>query len=421
MPVQKLDPYPKINPELFSIATDSANKVTNFSALGLPWYVVVLAIIILYFLFVYLYKAHWLIETPGNIRYRLQTFVIKYNDYGNQRSARKGLTQYIQALRSSGIADDQLALTNFYVSSAIMPATFSPVRDGIVSPDAIRLIMASGARFLYLTINNGNAQTNYKPYVAEMDAGSNWRRITMNQLPFATIMDSIMTYGMEGPNAASDIREAGYSKDPLFIMLNFNGNPRQETFESVASSLRDSIESHRLDFTFYGGRGAEQLFKTPITHFLEKVIILSNRYAPIGNAFNDYINVGPRGATPLEIGSKEILGYAENNQANLIARVQQNLTVCHAPLEEPDCDKNDWDWKQAHALGIHFAALNFWSQDAKLSDYRKPEVFGVNSFLLKPANLRYTIEYVAPPLLPNPELNARDGKPKAPPGIIMPQ
>ena len=154
---------------------------------------------------------------------------------------------------------------------------------------------------------------------------------------------------------------------------------------------------------------------------MNKVIILSNTYAPINNGFNDYINIGPRGTTPLEMSPKELLGYAENNQGTLIARIQQNLTVSRQNMVEPDCNKNDWDWKQAHSLGIHFAALNFLSKDANLDAYRKPEVFGVNSFLLKPANLRYTIEYVAPPLLPNPELNARDGKPKAPAGIIMPE
>jgi len=421
MNVQKLDPYPKINPALFAAASSGANKVTSIQALGLPWYIPLLTIVILYFLFTFLYRYYWIIETPGNIRYRLQNFVIKYNHYGNKRSSRKGLAQYLQDLRSAGIADDQLALTNFYVCSAIAPATFTPVRDGIVSPDAIRLVMAAGARFLDISINNGIPETNNRPYVAELDAGSSWRRITMNQLPFSTVMDSIMSYGLNGPNASADVAEAAYGNDPLFIMLSFNGKVKVETFNQVAAVLRDSMESNRLDFTFYGGRGAEQLFKTPITQFMGKVIILSNRYAPINNAFNDYINVGPRGTTPLEMSPKELLGLAENNQGTIVARIQQNLTVTRVDMTEPDCDKNDWDWRRAHTLGIHFAALNFWSEDGALADYRKPDVFGVNSFLLKPPGLRYTIEYVAPPLLPNPELNARDGKPKAPPGIIMPQ
>jgi hypothetical protein len=418
--VQKLDPYPKINPALFSAATSAASKISTSALIGIPWYIYLFSAIILYFLFFYYYRQYWLIETPGNIRYRLKNFVIKYNDYGNQRASRKGLEKYLQDLRSAGISDDQMALTNFHVCSAVLPATFSPIRDGIVSPDAVRLVMAAGVRFLEIGVNNGSRDTNYMPYVATMDAGSNWRRITMNQLPLSTIMDSIISFGMGGPNADQSTIEAAYNNDPLFIMLTFNGKTSVETFKQTAEVLKNSIEAYRLDFTFYGGRGAEQLFKTPIQHFLGKVIILSNKYAPINNPFNDYINIGPRGTTPLEMSPKGLLGIAENNQGTLVARIQQNLTVTRADPIEPDCDKNAWNWQQAHSLGIHFAALNFWSQDEQLDAYRKPEVFGVNSFLLKPATLRYTIEYVAPPLLPNPELNARDGKPRPPPGISMP-
>jgi hypothetical protein len=47
-------------------------------------------------------------------------------------------------------------------------------------------------------------------------------------------------------------------------------------------------------------------------------------------------------------------------------------------------------------------------------------MFGVNSFKIKPAEMRYIIEYAKPPLLPNPELNARDGKPRPPTNITFP-
>jgi hypothetical protein len=254
-----------------------------------------------------------------------------------------------------------------------------------------------------------------------MESGSNWRRITMNQLPLATIMDTIVQYGMAGPNAVADISEAAYSHDPLFIMLRFHGKIKEETFRQTAKILSKSIEHFRLDFTYNNARGMETLFKTPITQFMDKIIILSNVYPPLKNPFNDYINIGPRGTTPIDMTPKEILGIPDNNRGAIVGKIQQHLTVSRVDMEEPDCDKNDWNWKKAHELGIHFAALNFWSMDSNLAEYRKSDVFGVNSFLLKPANLRFTIEYVAPPLLPNPELNARDGKPNAPPGLIMPQ
>lgn len=420
MQVQKLDPYPKINPTLFASVMSSADKLKGGEALGVPWYVIAIAILTLYLVFSLLYRIYWIIETPGNIRYRLRNYVNQFNVYGDQRSSRKGLAQYIQALRSQGVADNQLALTNFYTCSAIVPSIFTPIRDGIVSPDAIRLVLAAGVRYLDITVFSGGKSSGYAPFVAAMEAGSKWRRITLNQLPLGTVIDSIVQYGLSGPNASSDIGEAAYANDPLFIMLRFSGKINPETFTKTANLLSTSIESFRLDFTFNGGRNAESLFKTPITQFFGKIMILSNMYAPLNNSFNDYINVGPRGTTPLDFSPKEIAGIPDNNIGTIVARIQQNLTVTRVDLDEPDCDKNGWNWTKAHALGVHFAALNFWSNDENLAAYRKPEVFGVNSFLIKPPSLRYIIEYVAPPLLPNPELNARDGKPSAPPGIIAP-
>jgi hypothetical protein len=242
----------------------------------------------------------------------------------------------------------------------------------------------------------------------------------MNELPLDTIMKAIVENGLSGYRTSAASIEAAYTNDPLFIMLRFNGKPKAETFTRVAKILSDNIESHRLDFTYYNGRGMDNLFKTPITQFMGKVIILSNVYAPRGNAFSDYINIGPRGTTPLEMTPGDVAGVPDQNYGNIKARIKQHLTVARSPLEEPNCNTNTWDWTKAHALGIHFAALNFWSNDEKLINYRKPDVFGVNSFLLKPANLRYIIEYVAPPAEPSKELDARDGKPRPPQGLIAP-
>ena len=93
------------------------------------------------------------------------------------------------------------------------------------------------------------------------------------------------------------------------------------------------------------------------------------------------------------------------------------MTVCREPLEEPAGNTNGFEWSTAHALGIHFVPMNFWSEDEKLASYRAPAVFGVNSFLIKPVSLRHVIVYIAPPADPNPRLNAGDGTPAAPAGI----
>ena len=415
-----LETNPRLNPAITSFFTEALAKVQTTGVGGIPFWAYLLAALIVYLCFHFYTKVYWTLESPANIRTRLRDFVTKYNIYGDQRSSRRSLLQYLEDLRKTGIPDSHFALTNFYVCAANTAATFTPIRDGIVSPDAVRLALAAGARYLDFTIWSGGSSTNHAPFIAEMDVGSNWRRLTMNQLSFRAAMDAVEQYGIAGPGAAADTGTTPYARDPLFIMLRFMGNPKPETFDQVADALTNTIEPYRLDFTYYKSRGMDKLYKTPITEFSNKVIIMSNIYPPDGSALSDYINIGPRSTVPLEMTNKDVLSIPQENKAAITTRIQQHLTVVRSSMEEPEGDTNSWDFAPLQALGVHFAAMNFWSQDANLAAYRKPDMFGVNSFKIKPADMRYIIEYVKPPLLPNPALNARDGKPKAPPGIIMP-
>jgi len=415
-----LEDYPRINPLLLGLGSNIKSTFTSKDSNGIQWYYWIIIVLVVYFLFRYAINIYWLLETPANIRCRLNTFLEKFNKYGDARSSRMGLRDYISKIQADGVPDTHLAITNFFVSSSNTPAFFTPIRDGIASPDAIRLTLAKGARYLDFSIWGDGKQHNYRPMVKGMDIGSNWRRITMTEMTFANVMENVVKYGIAGPRADTDTNSAPYRDDPLFIMLRFKGKYREPTFNQVASILRNTIESNRLDFTYNKGRGMENMFKVPITQFFNKVIILSNVYPPDGNQLCDYINIGPRSAVPLEMSSKEVKAIPENNKQQYIERLRQNLTVSRTELEEPDCDTNLNDWKAAQEIGIHFSAQNFWSEDDNLKAYMSQENFGVCSFKIKPIPLRYIIVYAKPPLLPNPELNARDGKPRAPPGIQLP-
>uniref|UniRef100_A0A6C0DS09 Uncharacterized protein n=1 Tax=viral metagenome TaxID=1070528 RepID=A0A6C0DS09_9ZZZZ len=416
-----LEAGPRLNPAITALFEGAAAAVKSRPAAGggLPFWAYILAAILVYLCLSYYGKVYWTLETPANIRTRLRTFTDKFNLYGDQRSSRRSLTQYLEDLRKLGVPDTSFALTNFYVCSANTAATFTPVRDGLASPDAVRLALAAGARYLDFSIWSGGATTGHAPFIAEMDAGSKWRRLTMNEISFRAAMDAVKSYGMAGPQAAADTSMAPYAHDPLFIMLRFMGSPKPETFDKVADALNKTIEQFRLDFTYYKGRGMDRFFKTPITEFMDKVIVMTNLYPPDGSPLSDYINIGPR-SFALEMSPKEILGTPATNRPTVVAKIQQNLVVTRSSMEEPQGDTNTWDFAPAQALGVHFTAMNFWSQDANLAAYRKPEMFGVNSFKIKPATMRYIIEYIRPPALPDPSLNARDGRPNAPPGIIMP-
>lgn len=416
-----LESAPRINPALLLFAGAARNSVSgSHSGTGIPIWVYILAAAVVYACIHVYSSIAWVIETPANIRTRLRTFVEKYNVYADRRSSRQGLSAYLDSLRRAGVPDSHFALTNFYVSSANTAATFTPVRDGIVSQEAVKLAIAAGARYLDFTIYPDGRTANYRPIVTEMDAGSNWRRLPMNEITFRAAMDAVQQNAIAGPRASAGVYEAPYKDDPLFIMLRFMGAPKLETFDQTADALRETIEPFRLDFTYYKVRGMDKLWKTPITEFRSKVIIISNVYPPESSTLNDYINIGPRGAVPLEMSIREVGAIPEQNKGALRAKILQNFTITRSVMEEPDSDKNDWDFKKAHDLGIHFAGMNFWNSDDALKEYLNPGNFGVFSFKIKPADMRHIIEYAKPPALPNPELNARDGKPIAPPGIVLP-
>jgi len=413
-----LESVARLNPLITGAFASAASKFTTTASI-IPWWVYVLAVVILVIVFWYLANMYWLLESPENVRSKLRKFVDAFNKYGDQRSSRKGLRKYITDLKASGVPTEHLSLTNFYVCSANTAAIFTPLRDGVASPEAIRLAIAAGARYLDIPIYSNNSTGT--PVVCEMDAGSKWKRLTMNQVSFRSIMQAVQQYAIAGPGATADVSEAPYREDPLFIMLRFNGKPKDKTYTEVATVLGDTIESMRLDFTWNAQRGAERLFKTPITEFFGKIIIMSNVYPPETNKLNDYINLGPRSSTPLEMTPKDVANIPDEQKAATVARIQQNLTLCRPNGEEPDINSNGWDYAKAHALGIHFAAMNFWSQDANLTAYRAPAVFGVNSFLIKPVDLRYVIVYITPPADPNPALNAGNGTPTAPAPINIMQ
>jgi len=412
--------YPKINPGLVSLGGLIKSKLDTISADSLTIVVYIILAIIVFFLLRSAMSSYWLIENPSNIRCRLNMFLDKYNKYGDNRSSRGGLKDYIQSLQRNGVPDSHLALTNFFVSSSNTPAFFTPIRDGIASPDAIRLTLAAGARYLDFEIWGDSKSMNYRPMVKGVDVGSNWRRITMTEMPFRMVMNSVIKYGMAGPQADADTNNAPYRDDPLFIMLHFRGKLRPQTFTETANILKQTIESKRLDFTYNKGRNMDNLFKVPISEFFGKYLIMSNVYPPEGNLLFDYINIGPRSSVPLEMTSKDIKAIPDTNKPQFVQRIQQNLTICRSALDEPDCDTNVNDWQASQEIGIHFSAQNFWSEDANLAQYLSSDNFGKYSFKIKPPTMRYVIEYIAPPLLPNPELNARDGKPNAPPNIILP-
>lgn len=346
-------------------------------------------------------KKFALLENPKNIRNRLQTL----RDAASKADMftalnvgrRKPLREYLNVLKSQKVPASHIALTNFYVSTVNAAGILFPAKDGIVSPDAIRLAANAGARcFVFDIWPDLRAGANFAPILQAVEEGSKWRRVSMNLFSFQAIFNQLVESVYRGganPNGTFG------SEDFLIVYLRFRGVPRLQTFNALASIFRASVEQYRLDASFNACRGQDRLFKIPVTDLFQKIIFVSNMNAR-GSLLADYINVGPKTGIRLEWSPPDIRALDPSMQSNLIPSVKQNLTFALVPIETKNSEKNDWDWKEAQALGIHYEAMNFFNYNEQMKEYMNVDNFGIYSYKLKPEKLRYIIEILPKPGTP---------------------
>jgi hypothetical protein len=417
---------PELNPEIksfFSGISDSVKgglakmkqsapeDVTKFPIWGL-----LIILVVIVGLMIWYFKRLALFENVVNIRKLAKNNTEAQADYDAKNPNRVGIRQYLGELKKQGVPDTQLCLTNFYVSTVNAAGVFFPAEDGVVSPMAARAAVLAGARCFVLDIwPDLSPDAKFGPSIQVVESGSLWRRISMNSLPFVSILKALV-------QEAFEMEARPGSSDPLFLYLRFRGKSRAATYTATANALRTVLEQYRLDHSYNTCRGQDTIFTVPITSLFKKVVIISNTKAE-GNILSDYINIGPKDGIKMEWGLTEARGLSTEAKADAIRKVQQNLTFV-APLSEtPEAEKNAWDFTLAQSVGIHFCAMNFWNRNDKLQAYMDPAMFGKQSFLLKPLPLRYVIELLPAPKYPeNPGwgTGATAGKPTEPPGIKLP-
>jgi hypothetical protein len=416
----ELSPKPLLNPEItsfFSSARASLAKATeggggvNLGAIVL----VILLIAVAIGLFVWLYRKMRVFESPANVA-RLSRDATKAQlIYAQENPKRIGLRDYLKTLQAANVGANLMPLTNFYVSTVNATGVFFPAADGTISAEAARAAVLGGARaFVFDIWPDMKAGANFGPVIQTVESGSMWRRISLNSLPFVSVLQALTREAFQSGRPGSE--------DPIFLYLRFRGKPRRSTYDGAAAALRTTLERYRLDPSYNGARGQDRLFASPITNFFNKALIFSNTLAE-GSMLNDYINVGPKDGVPLEYGVKDPKGMNSIMKADAIKRIKQNLSWMAPPSEDPEAEANAYDWSAAHDLGIHFVAMNFWNRNDAFKKYMAPTLFGKQSFNLKPANLRYLLELIPDPKYPvDPKwgTGAKAGDLKEPPAIRMP-
>lgn len=414
----------EINPELVSLFSGmksaigsgvakltETSKDSNFSILTM---LVLIALLI--GLFVYYFKTSRILETRYNIHRIARENTVAQTDYDTKNGVRIGLRRYLQTVVQSGVPDTQLVLTNFYVSTVNATGLFFPAVDGVVNPEAARMAVKAGARgFVFDLWPDLSPGAQFAPSVQVVESGSLWRRISLNSQPFVSILKVLIQEALEIP-------ERPGHEDPVFLYLRFRGKPRASTFAATANALRAVLEQYRLDSTFYNRRGQQRLFSMPITSLFKKVVIASNVLAE-GNPLSDFINIGPMDGVVVEYNAGQAKGFSENDRTVAIRNIKQNLTWVAPFSEDPAAEANAWDVATNQSVGIHFCAMNFWNTNDKLKEYMAPNMFGKQSFSIKPAPLRYIVE-----ILPNPKYpqdpkwgsGPTAGTPTPPPALRLP-
>jgi len=419
-----LQSKPIINKDLgqwFSGATaglkDAAGALAaKASSDGMGWGIVAGLIVFAIGLFVWYFRARRVYETPGNIGRIVRADTLASAAYDNAAQGRTGIRAYLQQLKAAGVPDNHLCLTNFYVSTVNAAGMYFPTVDGVATPMAIRAAVDGGARaFVFDLWPDLTPGAQYAPVVQIVESGSLWRRVSLNAIPFVTMLKTLVQQCYEiTPNPGKE--------DPIILYLRFRGKPRQQTFTAAAAALQSTIEPYRLANAYNNCRSQDSLFSTPITSLFKKVIVMSNLRAQ-GNMLSDYINVGPKDGIKMEWTINEAKGLTVDGKADAVRKIQQNLAVVAPLSEDAAASDNKYDFQQSLDIGIQMVAMNFWNNNDKLKAYMDPKLFGKASYAIKPVPIRYIIETLPAPKYPeNPNwgTGATAGTPTTPPAIRLP-
>lgn len=382
-------------PNMFGSAGESQTTYTILLTMG-----ILLATL---GLFIWYFKIHKRLETPYNIQQLVKAGVRQADTVSKQYNTsiqRKDLRSYLIDQQKTGVPAKHMALTNFYVNTVNGAGLFYPATDGVMSPVAAQMAVSAGARgFIFDIWPNLEPGGNFGPSLQVVEQGTLWRRITLNAVSFASVLNTIVNEVF-----------LPYPNDIIYLYLRFRGSPRYSTFDGTMNALRGNIEQYRLDASFNACRGQERLFKTPITQLFGRVIVLSNLKAR-GTPLEDYINSSPLQGIQTDWAPQNIRALTETMIGEQKKNIQQNLTVAALPLEDPKAETNSWEWKTAANLGVHLIGMNLLFKNDQLDSYRGSNMFGSSSYVLKPENLRYELDIIEAPGRPeDPQWEGENGK-----------
>lgn len=373
--------------------------------------------ILVFAYFVSLVTVRWDFETPANLSNKASTAAASYAPYATM--PRNAMATTVQRAATT-IPQEQLVLTNFYVSTANVAGlcfvkTNSEGTRAIYNKDAIRLSLLGGARAFVFDCWPDTTAGDYQhgPVVQTVEPGSLWRRTSFTATPLAAPLSELMTqaFNSQYPSTSNDL---------IIVYLRFRTKdgktPRSDTMNLTAQILQSTIQPYRMDAAFNRCRAQDQIALLPLTTFAGKVLIVSN-FNGAGTALADYINVW-HGQDELHRAMEATTSFAKNlpeaQKPSAIKSIQQQLTFVAPYGEDPAAESNAWDTAGAQAVGVHCCGLNM--DPARVPQSLKT-MFVSDSFAIKPEALRYIPTTLPTPGMPPASFAAMGAGPT--PGAIQ--
>ena len=289
-------------------------------------------------------------------------------------------------LTMSGInasdAQFEYKLRDYYVASSYNSCCMGEFLNDYVSLDALKQVIARGARLLDFEIYSVNGRA----VVAASGKENIHIKGTYNSIPVGQVFAAVATYALSSgaPNP----------NDPLYLHLRVKSN-RAEIYTEIAKSLSSNFNNllaqTNPEFAFESH--GENITKKPLLTFQKKIILIV-----------DNINQGYRD-TPLE----ELINITSNSP---FLRGLRNYDVQYTTdmTELTDFNKKNMsivlpdlsvlNKNQNAALqqkyGCQLTCMSYQNLDADLEYYLN--FFANSAFVLKPASLRFIpVTFTTPP------------------------
>lgn len=280
----------------------------------------------------------------------------------------------------------QYALRDYYILTSYNSCCGGDYANDYVSREALETVIEMGARCLDFEIYLVDG----RPVVGASTKDSIYLKQTYNAIPFADAMQIV---------ADKAFTDAPNPRDPLLLVFRIKSN-QLETYNKMATILENTLASRMLGPEYaYESRGKD-MGVHPLKDFMEKVIFVVDVSNPTyqQSKLEEFINIGANSPFLRMERSTEMVhthdfhGLKEYNK--------KHMSYCMPDLSSTQNEHIDTKYN----YGIQMVGLMFQHNDAGF-EHGYTRFQGKQGFLLKPKEMRFVPNTIAPPKEQNPDVS----------------